>query len=232
MSHWIELKAADGHGFEAYVCEPQGQREGSGEGAGNGGSKGTVVLLQEIFGVNGHIQAVAKSFAEAGYHVIAPSLMDRREPRLKLGYQPEDVQRGLGITRSIAWDDVLKDVQAAVDRAPAGKVSVVGFCWGGSSAWFSAARVTGLSAAVCYYGGSIPANAALSPTVPVMMHWGEKDAIVPLEQARAVAAAHQDVEAHYYPADHGFNCDQRAAFHAESARLAMRRTLDFLARHG
>ena len=112
-----------------------------------------------------------------------------------------------------------------------GKAGIVGYCLGGTVAWAAAARVAGLSAAVCYYGGGIVGLKDLRPRVPTLLHFGEKDAHIPLEGVREVAAAHPEVEVRTYPAEHGFNCDHRESYDAPSAALAWTRTLAFFAKH-
>ena len=112
-----------------------------------------------------------------------------------------------------------------------GKVGIVGFCLGGTVAWAAAGKLSGLSAAVGYYGGGIIGQKDLKPKVPTLLHFGEKDAHIPIPGVKEVAAAHPDVEVHIYPADHGFNCDQRDSYDAPSAKLAWTRTLEFLKKH-
>ncbi len=126
----------------------------------------------------------------------------------------------------------LGDIAAAVQRvASAGKVGVVGFCWGGTMAWLAAARTPGIAAAVGYYGGGIIGLKDLRPRVPTMLHFGELDGIFPVAGVREVEAAHPDAPVYLYPAGHGFHCDERASYDAPSAALAWSRTLDFFAKH-
>jgi carboxymethylenebutenolidase len=130
------------------------------------------------------------------------------------------------------WEQAIADVRAAMNAVEhAGKVGIVGYCWGGAVAWVAAARVDGLAAAVPYYGGAIPGLMDERPKCPVMLHFGESDASIPLDKARAVAAAHPEATTHFYPAGHGFNCDQRGSYDADAAKLARERTLEFFAAH-
>ncbi len=108
---------------------------------------------------------------------------------------------------------------------------IVGYCWGGTCTWKSAASVPGLACAVPYYGGGIPGLIGEKPQCPVMFHWGETDHSIPLEKAKEVAAAHANKIHYFFPAGHGFNCDHRGSYHAESAQLARTRTLEFLSKH-
>ena len=134
--------------------------------------------------------------------------------------------------QKIAWDDALKDVSAAVEAVKhAGEVGIVGYCWGGAVTWLAAARIPGLAAAVPYYGGAIPSLNNEQPKCPTMLHFGENDASIPIDKARAVAKSHPDVTAHFYPAGHGFNCDQRGSYDADAAQLARERTLEFFREH-
>jgi carboxymethylenebutenolidase len=221
MAETLRLVAEDGHHLDAYRATPVGA------------PRGGLVIVQEIFGVNSHIRRVADGFAVDGYVALAPALFDRAERGVSIGYTPEDIERGRGIRGRIQLDDMVKDVSAAVkELARSGlTVGVVGYCLGGTLAWLAATRIPGLAAAVGYYGGGIAAAVGEKPRCPVMLHFGETDASIPREQYEAVAAAHPSVPVHIYPAGHGFNCDERASFHPESAALARRRTLEFLRRH-
>jgi carboxymethylenebutenolidase len=220
MGKTIELTAADGHRLNAYVAEPATA------------PRAAVVVVQEIFGVNSHIRSVADGYAAAGYLAIAPALYDRVERNYETGYAQDEIQRGAAIKPKIGWDKAMADVTAALEAVKkAGKVGIVGYCWGGTVTWLAAARVPGLAAAASYYGGQVPEFIGEQPRCPVMFHFGEKDASIPLEKAKAVAAAHPEAIAHFYPAGHGFNCDQRGSYDALAARVARERTLEFFAKH-
>jgi carboxymethylenebutenolidase len=225
MGQFIQLKAADGQQIPAYVAEPAGQ------------PKGGVVVLQEIFGVNSHIRSVADGYAAEGYLAVAPSTFQRVKPGVELGYEPADMDAGFALktaVEALPAPGVLQDIQAAIDHAArAGKVGIVGYCWGGLLTWRAACLLKGLSAAAPYYGGgmTMPDEIARRPQVPVMVHFGDQDRWIPLDSVEAFKAAHPEVEVHLYHAHHGFNCDQRGSYDAESARLARERTLAFFARH-
>ena len=225
MGAFIQLKAADGHAFPAYEARPAGT------------PRGAVVVLQEIFGVNSHIRAVADGYAAQGYLAVAPSTFHRVKADVNLGYSPDDMSAGIalkGQVEALPAPGVLPDLQAAIDHAAqAGKVGIVGYCWGGLLTWRAACLLQGLSAAVPYYGGgtTTPAEIARTPRVPVLAHFGERDHWIPLEGVQTFQKAHPGVEVHVYAADHGFNCDQRGSFDAASAKLARERTLAFLRKH-
>lgn len=221
MGESIRVAAGDGFSPGAYQARPQGT------------PRGGVVVIQEIFGVNGHIREVADGYAAAGYYAIAPQIFDRVEPDLELGYAEADLGRGVEIAfRKLDHDAALQDVQAAIDVAAAhGKVGVVGYCFGGLLSWRAACRANGLAAAVVYYGGGVAGEADGHARCPVMMHFGEKDAHIPLSDVAKIEAAQPDAQVFVYPADHGFNCDHRASYHADAAALAKQRTLEFFAEH-
>ena len=225
MSQFIDLDAQDGFRFPAYVAEPAGQ------------PRGAIVVLQEIFGVNSHIRSVADGYAAAGYLAVAPATFHRVKPDVELGYTGDDMQAGSALkaaVEALPAPGVLQDVQAAVDYAArAGKVGIVGFCWGGLLTWRAAASVSGLAAAVPYYGGGMttPEESARAPKVPVLAHFGSRDHWIPVDTVEAFRAAHPEVEVHVYAADHGFNCDQRGSHDAEAATLARERTMAFFAKH-
>lgn len=225
MGQIQHLKAADGTTFPAYVAQAAGK------------PRGAVVVLQEIFGVNAHIRAVADGYAAAGYLAVAPATFNRVKAGVELGYTPDDMKAGFELKSAVETlpaPGVLQDIQAAVDFASqAGKVAVLGYCWGGLLTWRSACLLKGLSAAVPYYGGGITTEAEVArhPNCPVLAHFGERDHWIPLDGVTAFKAAHPEVQAHIYAADHGFNCDHRGAYDATAAALARERTLAFLAQH-
>jgi carboxymethylenebutenolidase len=109
----------------------------------------------------------------------------------------------------------------------------MGYCWGGWLSWRAAEQVRGLAAAVTYYGGGMttPVESARVPACPVLAHFGEQDHAIPLDTVHAFTRAQPGVSVHIYPAQHGFNCDQRAAYHPESTASARQRTLAFLRLH-
>ena len=225
MGTMIELQAADGNWVPAYEARPAGT------------PKGAVVVIQEIFGVNSHIRNVADGYAAEGYVAVAPAAFHRVKPGVELGYTDADMGEGFGYktaAEALPAPGVMQDIQAAIDYAAqlsGGKVGIVGYCWGGTVAWKAAAEVAGLACSSPHYGGGIPNHASLQAKCPVMFHWGEKDQSITLEAAQKVKAAQPQWEHHFYPAGHGFNCDQRGSFDAASAKLARERTLAFLRKH-
>ena len=225
MGQFIDLTAKDGFSFPAYVAEPVGT------------PKGGIVVIQEIFGVNSHIRAVADGYAAAGYLAIAPATFERVQRGVDLGYDAEGMTQGSALksaVEALPAPGVMQDIQAAVEyAAKAGKVGVVGYCYGGLLTWRAAESVGGLAAAAPYYGGGMtsPDDASRQPKVPVLAHFGSKDHYISLESVEAFRKAQSGVEVQIYEADHGFNCDQRGSYNAPAAQLARERTLAFFATH-
>ena len=227
MGQFVDLTSGDGFVFPAWVARP------------DVAPRGAVVVLQEIFGVNSHIRAVADRFAARGYLAVAPSTFHRVKPGVELGYTADDMQAGMGLkaaVEALPAPGVMPDIQAAIDHAAeqsGRKVGIVGFCWGGLLTWRAACALRGLSAAVPYYGGGVTTaeEVARQPQVPVLAHFGERDHWIPVDSVQAFAKAHPDVEVHLYAADHGFNCDQRGSYDAAAAKTAYERTLAFFAQH-
>ena len=223
MGTQIELTASDGQKLSAYRAEPSGK------------PRGGVVVIQEIFGVNEHIRAVADGYAADGYVAIAPALFDRVERGVEVGYDGPSMQKGVSIVTQLKPGNALKDLQAAIDEAGkasnSGKVGVVGYCYGGTMSWACACRLERVAAASCYYGGQLAKQLDVPPRCPVMLHFGETDAMIPMTDIDKVRAAFPDLPVHVYPAGHGFNCEARASYHAESAKLARERTLALFAEH-
>ena len=227
MGQFVNLTASDGFELPAWVAQPEAA------------PRGAVVVLQEIFGVNSHIRAVADRFAARGYLAVAPSTFHRVQAGVELGYTAEDMQAGMGLkaaVEALPAPGVMPDIQAAIDYAAktrGRKVGIVGFCWGGLLTWRAACTLSGLSAAVPYYGGGMtsPEEIARQPQVPVLAHFGQRDHWIPVDSVQALARAHPQVEVHLYDADHGFNCDQRGSYDEASAMTARDRTLAFFDRH-
>ena len=227
MGQWIHLTSADGFTLPAWEARP------------DAAPRGAVVVLQEIFGVNAHIRAVADRLAARGYLAVAPATFARVRPDVDLGYGDEDMRTGRELkaaVEALPAPGVLADIQAAIDHAAQAsgrKVGVVGFCWGGLLAWRAACLLEGLSAAVPYYGGGMTTadEAARQPRVPVLAHFGERDHFIPVDGVQAFARAHPGAQVHLYPADHGFNCDQRGSYDEAAAMAARDRTLAFLDQH-
>jgi carboxymethylenebutenolidase len=218
----ITLTASDGFSLSAYLAEPDGT------------PRGGIVVVQEIFGVNSHIRSVVDGYAADGYLAVAPALFDRAERDVELGYEQSDIEQGIKIARGgrLEMNNVMLDVKAGAEVVSrAGKVGIVGYCWGGMVATMAAIELPDvISAAVGYYGGGVAGLVDREPQVPLLLHFGELDHAIPLSDVDAVRAAWPDATVHVYEgAEHGFNCDRRASFHAPSAELARTRSLAFFA---
>jgi carboxymethylenebutenolidase len=220
MGNPITLTASDGHQLSAYRADPAQK------------PRGGVLVIQEIFGVNAHIRSVCDDYAKDGYVAIAPALFDRIERGVETGYDAEAMRMAVGIVTKLKPGDTLRDLQAGIDElAKVGKVGVVGYCYGGTMAWAAACRLEHVAAASCYYGGQIHRQKDAEPKVPALLHFGEQDAMIPMEEVEKLRQAHPSVPVYVYPAGHGFNCESRASYHAESAKLAKQRTLELFAKN-
>ena len=215
MAEWIELKAADGHALKAWRAAPAGK------------PKGAIVVVMEIFGVNHPIRDVTERFAREGYLAIAPAMFDRYQRDFDVGYGPDDMAKAFAIYPKIDMPKAILDIEAARTAvASAGKIGVVGYCFGGTAAWLGATRLK-FDAAACYYGGNIAGFASEKPHCPVIMHFGSKDAHIPLAKVDEIKKAQPGVPIYIYEADHGFSCDERESFDKAAHELAWSRTRKF-----
>jgi carboxymethylenebutenolidase len=214
------ISPKDGFSFSAHHEPARGAR------------KGGVVVIQEIFGVSEHIREICTVFADAGYEAIAPSLFDRLEPGFAPAIvTPEVRQKGADFSQQTSFDQVGADVQATIDKL-AGPVFAIGFCWGGTAAWFAAARCQNLAAASGLYGRRIVERLADAPRAPIILHYGKTDHSIPPENIAQVRAAYPNVPIYLYDAGHGFCRKGSPDFDAPSRDLALQRTFDFFAAHG
>lgn len=215
MPHWITLDTAAGP-VQGWLAEP--------EGAPRGG----LVVVQEIFGANAHIRDVTERFAAEGYLAIAPAFFDPVEKGVVLDYSPESFAKGRELVGQLGFDKALQIVEAAAKQVSgAGKVGVIGYCWGGSVALLAALRL-GLPAS-SYYGARNLPFLGETPKAPVIFHFGEKDKSIPGEAVQQHRERFGDA-VFTYPAGHAFNRDVDVhAYDEASAKLALQRTLDFFA---
>ena len=217
----ITLTAADSHTLPAYHTTPAGPQ------------RGQLLVLQEFFGLNDHIRSVADRFAALGFGAIVPGLSDRAERGASFDYDATGIAAGHALRAKIPFEESLLDAKAAIDVLKShGRVGVVGYCWGGSLAFFAATRLyADIVCAVGYYGSQIVPGVNEVPRVPLMLHFGDSDASIPLSDVETIRRARPEVAIHVYPGKHGFNCDARANYVASSAQIAFGRTLEFLASH-
>jgi carboxymethylenebutenolidase len=220
MGEDIRLKSKAGE-IGAYLAAPKGS------------PKGGIVVIQEIFGVNQHIRKVTDLFAAQGYLALAPRFFDHVKPGIELGYTPDTLAEGRKIVMEMGFDRPVQDVEAAIEelkKRGVKKVGVTGFCWGGTITWLAATRLKP-DAAIGYYGGGIYATKSEKPTVPTMLHFGDKDMHIPMTHVNEIRALHPGVQVFDYPADHGFHCDERGSWDAAASHKAMERTLEFMKKH-
>jgi carboxymethylenebutenolidase len=215
----IKLTAADGHTFSAYRAGAEGATMG-------------LVVVQEIFGVNSHMRFASDALAQSGFAVVSPALFDRAEKDVELGYTQEDVQAGLALRAKITEEQVMLDIEAAAASLGTASVGIIGYCWGGTIAWWGATRSRSFKAAVGWYGGGIAATKTATLHCPVQLHFGAEDHGIALTDVDAIRAAQPGVEVYVYEgAGHGFGCEQRASFDQKSFDLAQNRSLDFFRKH-
>jgi len=214
MGDWITLTASDGHSFQAFSAPHHGPY------------KGGLVLIQEIFGVTSHIQSLCHEFAELGYDVLAPCIFDRLKPNAVFGYEGDELQQAVDFAGRSGVETPMLDIQACVDLLKQdGPVSITGFCYGGSLTWMAAARVEGLASAVGYYGRLIPEHLDKQPRCPVVLHFGERDASIPLENVEKIRSSHPEVDIHIFDAEHGFCSDRPANYSTDAKASALALTL-------
>ena len=221
MGDQISIKMHDGFELSAYRSVPSTQ------------SKGVVLVIQEIFGVNAHIREVADVYATQGYSAIAPALFDRIERDIELGYAEADMGKGIELAfQGLEMAQTMRDLQSVVDHgATQGAVGVVGYCFGGLLTYLSACQLSGVAAASSYYGGGIVGELDHKPKCPLIMHFGELDAHIPMTDVEKIKAANPRIPVHVYDADHGFNCDHRASYSKQASELALQRTLAHFDQH-
>ncbi len=225
-SQWIDIPTGN-ESFGGYLALPKGGRGPA------------VVIIQEIFGVNSHIRSVADQYAAAGYVALAPDVFWRTQPRVELGYEGADRDKGIELLQKTDVQQAAADIAAAAAALRArpevdGKLAGIGYCFGGRLAYLAGAAGA-FDVIVAYYGGGIQnhLDVANHVTQPVQFHYAGLDhGIAPeqVEQVKAAFAGRPNAEFHLYPdADHGFNCNVRASYNQRAAALAHGRTLQFLA---
>jgi carboxymethylenebutenolidase len=215
MGEILSLTAEDGHQFSAYAAMPADK------------PKGGLVVVQEIYGVNDHIRAVCDDYATRGYRAIAPAIYDRQQRGAEFGYGGDEIQRIRALRAGIDWNKTLPlDIAAIIAALRPLRVGAVGYCLGGSVAWMAACRL-GIEAASCYYPTDMAKQYNDRPRCPVIVHFAERDHVIPREVVDKLKSAQPELPVYLYPAEHGFNCWHRATtnYDAPSAKLALERTL-------
>jgi carboxymethylenebutenolidase len=213
----ITLSTEDNHELQAYVARPEGT------------AKGGLIILQEIFGVTDHIKEVADGFAAEGYLAVAPAMFDRIKPGIVLDYS--DFTTARETMDALDLEQSVLDMKAAADFArSAGKVGIVGFCWGGSMADLAACNGL-VDVGISYYGRMTVEWLDKQPTCPMMYHYGETDQLIPSQIIEKIQRARKGKVYVWGSADHGFNCKDRPQYHKTAATGAMEATLKFLNEH-
>ncbi len=216
----IELTSGDGAVIDCYHAQPSGER------------KGGLVLIMEIFGVTDHIKDMCDRFADEGYEVLAPALYDRQQKGFEVGYSPDDIELSLKLRADNPYENTILDAQMCIDfLKDKGPVFITGYCYGGTVAWLAACRCAGLAAAAGYYGGAIKDFIDETPHCPVILHFGEHDKSIPMDDVQRIKQAHPDVPIYIYDAGHGFNSDRRADYNEEAASLGRTRSLALFEAH-
>lgn len=227
---------------EVTIKGPHGAFSGYFAAPTDNGPVPSVLVVQEIFGVNSHIRSIVERVAGEGYAALAPDFFWQTRPGVQLGYEGEDFQEAIRLMGQVSVDKAVDDAQAALNylasrpESQGRKQGVTGFCWGGLLTFLIAARLNPACAS-SHYGGRITnfISEAANITCPIMFHYGAKDQGIPLEQVAQVTAAVKDIphsSVHVYTdAGHGFHCDVRASYHGPSARQAWQSTMQLFAAH-
>ena len=219
MSSLMHALAKDGHIVDLYVAKPKSE------------AVATVIVLQEIFGITDHIQAICQQYATHGFLAIAPALFDRIKKNIVLDYS--SFAEGRDYKMQLQDEQVLLDIAASAATAENDlKVAVIGFCFGGALSYLASTRLN-LDCAISYYGGGIAEKYInQKPLCPIMYHFGALDPIIPSTDVAAIQSNHPEGVFHIYEdAGHGFNCSDRRDYHSESAKIAFARSLEFLKMH-
>jgi carboxymethylenebutenolidase len=220
MGRYVRLQAADGFELDAFRADPEGK------------PRAGLVIAMGIFGVNGYIRHQVDHFAKLGYAAIAPAIFDRVQRGVDLGIETEAGDGGRLIRDKMDEATIPLDLEAAAKAVrPAGKVGILGYCWGGCVAWIGATRSKAFDCCVSYYGGGVYARRAERPNCPVQFHFGDSDHIVPMSHIEAIQAANPGIPTYVYKAGHAFATIGRASFDAEATRLAEERATAFLRQH-
>jgi len=227
QTQWVKVAHGDLQ-IDAYLAEP-----------GETGLFAAVIVIQEVFGVNSHIRSVTDRLAREGYVAIAPAIYQRTAPGFDVGYGAEDIVEGRKYKELTTAAELLSDIQATIQFLQAkstvkpGAIGAIGFCFGGHVVYL-AATLPDIKATASFYGAGVatltPGGGA--PTITrtpeikgtLYAFFGTQDPLIPNDQIDQVEAAlHQANSAHRvfrYPCGHGFFCDQRPDYHAESAAAA------------
>lgn len=209
------VTSPDGHVFDCWRVSAQGPR------------KGSILILQEIFGVTDQLKGIANRYATLGYEVAIPALFDRQERGAVIPFT--DAPRGRDLMLASNLEETIQDVGAVVSvlAAEGDSVAVIGFCWGGGLALRAAQKVD-IVGAVAFYGTRLPQYMDCPLKAPLLGHFGKDDAHVPPEMLEQVQSYFPEIEVHVYDAGHAFANEYRSEYVESAAQLAHQRTEEFL----
>ena len=238
----VKVKTKDGKEMDAYRAMPA-----SGQGFG------TILVVQEIFGVHAHIADLCRRFAKLGYYAIAPELYFRQGDPKAIS----DVQALLReIVAKVPDEQVMGDFDATVDfakgegKADTAKLGITGFCWGGRIVWLYAAHSAGLKAGVAWYGRVVGDSTPLTPKhpvdivkdlkAPVLGLYGGADTGIPNDTVDRMRAALKDGSPAakksqidtYADTPHAFNADYRPSYRKEQAEDAWKKAVAWFKANG
>lgn len=228
MSDIIKITVSDGHQYDAYFCEPKEA------------PKGIISVIHEIFGLTQFIKDVCEQWAAQGYYAIAPSLYDRLEKNIVIGYEEENYKYALDTKQLLmnvsnkqgllGWDLQLLDIQAALLYGQENlnlPVAITGFSWGGTLSWLAACRLENIRCVVSYYGTHIYQFMSEKPKCPLLLHAADYDDLLTAEQVAEIKQDHPDITVYQYPAHHAFRCHDGKNYDKSASQLADARTVKF-----
>jgi len=235
----VKVKTKDGKEMDAYRAMPA-----TGQGFG------TILVVQEIFGVHAHIADLCRRFAKLGYYAIAPELYFRQGDPKAIS----DVQALLReIVAKVPDEQVMGDLDATVafakgeGKADTAKLGITGFCWGGRITWLYSAHNPAVKAGVAWYGRLLGPADPLHPKnpidlvkdlkAPVLGLYGGADNGIPNDTVEKMKAALKESgkpgEIVLYPeTPHGFHADYRPTYRKDKAEDGWKRLLEWFAKNG
>jgi carboxymethylenebutenolidase len=232
----VNIPVSGGASMKGYLARPD-----------SGEALPAIIVYMEIFGVNSHIREVTERVAAEGFVALAPDYFHRTAPGVELAYDDAGMNEGMTYLFQLKADEMISDAEDTISFLKSrsdvrgDRIGATGFCIGGHMTYLTACE-TDIQAAASYYGGGIAApqgpgggasTVSRTPGIKgkIVCHFGGKDAMIPSDQVDAVVDALTQAGTEfevciYDEADHGFNCDQRDSYHAESAKVAWGRTFD------
>lgn len=237
-AQWVDINVG-GQNMESYLTKPT-----------DSDPHPAVIVIQEIWGVNSHIQYVTDRLPTQGYVGLAPAMFHREGP-MTIGLH-EEMDTAVGWMGNCTDAGIVADVQAAVDYLKAqpfvqsSRIGIVGFCYGGRVSYLAACNISDLKASVVFYGGRIlaplggdgpsPLDQSSKINAPMLGLFGEDDQNPSLEDVEKISSVltrhNKAYEVHTYPGcGHGFHCNARSSYRPESARDAWAKTMAWFDQH-